>query len=129
MPVEAMHWTLGEHYAADELLALGDGRQFDRDLKRIFVSGEQALDHEGAASYLERHESELVVRIGYWAAVSPGAVRSLIRALRERASAMDLRTLEREATTLIELTAFGTAVLLHWRYARIADAHPPANQT
>src|SRR6059058_5340869 len=36
MPVEAMHWTVGEHYSADELLALDDGRQFDRDLTRIF---------------------------------------------------------------------------------------------
>jgi hypothetical protein len=37
MPVEAMHWTVGEHYSVDEMLALGDGRQFDRDLTRIFA--------------------------------------------------------------------------------------------
>ena len=80
-------------------------------------------------AYVERHESELVTRIGYWAGVSPGVVRSLLRALRERADAMTLQVAGREATTLIELTAFGTAVLLHWRYARIADAHPPAHVT
>jgi hypothetical protein len=129
MPVEAMHWTVGEHYSADDMLALGDGRQFDRDLTRIFARVHIAENGEHAASYLARHEPELVARIGYWAGVSPGAVRSLLRALRARATAMDLRVLEREATSLIELTSFGTAVLLHWRYARIADAHPPAHET
>ncbi len=129
VPVEAMHWTVGEHYAADEMLSLGDARQFDRDLRRIFVTAPESTDAEDAATYVERHESELVTRIGYWAGVSPGVVRSLLRALRERAAAMKLRVAGREAATLIELTAFGTAVLLHWRYARIADAHPPARLT
>ncbi|MDQ2666595.1 MAG: putative zinc-binding metallopeptidase [Gemmatimonadota bacterium] len=129
MPVDAMHWTVGEHYAADEMLSLGDARQFDRDLRRIFTTGSDASEAEDAATYVERHESELVTRIGYWAGVSPGVVRSLLRALRERAVAMKLRVAGREATTLIELTAFGTAVLLHWRHARIADAHPPAPLT
>ena len=124
-PVEAMHWTVAEHYAADELLSLDDARQFDRDLRRIFVPAHEASNGERAEAYLERHASELLTRIGYWAGVSPGVVRSLLRALRERAMAMNLRVSGREATTLIELTAFGTAVLLHWRYARIADAHPP----
>ncbi|CAN5920561.1 putative zinc-binding metallopeptidase [soil metagenome] len=131
MPVEAMHRTVGEHYSVDEMLALGDGRQFDRDLTRIFARAGRTDEgeSEGAAAYLERHESELVTRIAYWAGISPGVVRSLLRALRERATVMDLRLLEREATTLIELTAFGTAVLLHWRYARIADAHPLSHET
>jgi hypothetical protein len=42
----------------------------------------------------------------------------LIRALRERASQLDLRAGGLEAATLIELTAFGTAVMMHWRYTR-----------
>jgi Putative zinc-binding metallo-peptidase len=129
VPVEAMHWTVGEHYAADEMLSLGDARQFDRDLRHIFVTAPESTDAEDAATFVERHEPELVTRIGYWAGVSPGVVRSLLRALRERAAAMKLRVAGREAATLIELTAFGTAVLLHWRYARIAAAHPPARLT
>ena len=129
MPVDVMHWTVGEHYAADEMLSLGDGRQFDRDLVRIFSPTRPGSDGESSASYLDRHEPELMARIAYWAGVSPGVVRSLLRALRDRALAMDLQTVDREATMLIELTAFGTAVLLHWRYARIADAHPPALET
>ena len=128
MPVEAMHWTVGEHYAADDMLSVGDGRQFDRDLTRVFARMTDSAGGEDAGSYIERHESELVSRVGYWAGVSPGAVRSLLRALRERARAMELRMIEREATTLIELTALGTAVLLHWRYTRIADAHPPVHE-
>lgn len=124
VPVEAMHWTLAEHYADDEPLSLGDGRQFDGDLRRIFSCARDAPAGEQATSFLARHEGELVARAGYWAGVGPTAARGLMRALRERSSALELRVTGLDATTLIELTAFGTAVLLHWRYTRVADAPP-----
>ena len=47
------------------------------------------------------------------------AVRSLVRALAELASALRLHVAGLEATTLIELTAFGTAVAMHWRYQHV----------
>ena len=122
VPVEAMHWTVAEHYEDDEPLALGDGRQFDEDLRRIFARASVAPGGARASGFLATHEGELVARIAYWAGVGPAAVRSLIHALRERASALELRVAGLEATTLIELTAFGTAVLLHWRYTRAFDA-------
>lgn len=122
VPVEAMHWTIAEHYADHELLPLGDARQFDGDLRRIFAHSADAPAGEPASSYLARHEGELVARVAYWAGVGPSAARALLRALRERSSALELRVTGFEATTLIELTAFGTAVLLHWRYTRVADA-------
>lgn len=126
VPVEAMHWTVGEHYQDDEPIALGDGRQFDGDLRRIFAPMDDAPEGEHAELYLERHEGELVSRLSYWAGVTPAVVRALIRALGGRASALQLRVAGLEAATLIELTAFGTAVLLHWRYARVSEApsHP-----
>jgi hypothetical protein len=122
VPVEAMHWTVAEHYEGDEGLSLGDARQFDGDLRRVFARASDAPAGEPAGDYLARHEGELVARVAYWAGVGPAAVRSLIRALRQRASALELRVAGLDATTLIELTAFGTAVLLHWRYARALDA-------
>jgi hypothetical protein len=121
MPVEAMHWTVAEHYEGDEELSLGDARQFDGDLRRIFARASDAPAGESAFDYLVRHEGELVSRVAYWAGVGPAAVRSLIRALQRRASALELRVAGLDATTLIELTAFGTAVLLHWRYTRAVD--------
>ena len=122
MPVEAMDWTLAEHYEDDEPLALSDGRQFDGDLRRIFAMGDVAPAAARAAGFLAAHEHELIARVSYWAGVGPAAVRSLLASLRERASALDLRVAGLEATMLIELTAFGTAVLLHWRYTRTFDA-------
>jgi hypothetical protein len=116
VPVDAMHWTLAEHYANEEQLAVGDARQFDSDLRRVFARVAVAPGGESAAMYLARHEGELVSRIAYWASVSPTAVRSLLRPLQARADALGLRVAGLEASTLIELTAFGTAVLLHWRY-------------
>jgi hypothetical protein len=116
VPVEAMHWTLADHYAQEEQMAVGDARQFDGDLRRIFGTTKDAPQGQSASTYLARHEGELVARIGYWASVSPSTVRSLLTPLRVRADALELRVTGLEATTLIELTAFGTAVLLHWRY-------------
>jgi hypothetical protein len=122
VPVEAMHWTVGEHYAGDdEPLLLGDGRQFDGDLLRVFVRSPDAPMGEPAEHFLGQHEGELVTRIAYWTSEGAPIVRSLVGALRTRAAALDLRVAGLEAATLIELTAFGTAVMMHWRYARTFD--------
>ena len=129
VPVEAMHWTLAEHYADEESLVLGDARQFDGDLRRIFAGAADAPAGEPAASYLARHEGELVARVAYWAGVRPSSARSLMHALQARSSALELLVMGLDATTLIELTAFGTAVLLHWRYTRVADAPPHSPDT
>ena len=124
LPVESMHWTVAEHYEDDEELTVGDARQFDGDLRRVFGRVADAPAGESAHDFLARHEGELVARISYWSGVGPAAVRSLIRALGQRASALELRVAGLDAATLIELTAFGTAVLLHWRYTRVVDALP-----
>jgi hypothetical protein len=116
LPVRAMHWTLADHYAGGEDLPIGDARQFDGDLRRVFASTSDAPLGEPAARYLARNEGELVARISYWAGVAPAGIRSLLRALATRAAALELRVAGLEAATLIELTAFGTAVMMHWRY-------------
>ena len=119
LPVTSMHWTVEEHYADDaEPFPLEDARQFDGDLLRVFARPKDAPLGEPAADYLARHEGELVTRIAYWTGEGAGAVRSLVRALAARASALELRVSGLEAATLIELTAFGTAVMMHWRYTR-----------
>jgi len=116
LPVNAMTWTVADHYAEEPALPIGDARQFDGDLRRVFASTDDAPAGEPAARWLELHEGELVARISYWTGVAPSAVRSLLRALAGRAAALGLRTAGLEASTLIELTAFGTAVMMHWRY-------------
>ncbi|MFL5608989.1 MAG: putative zinc-binding metallopeptidase [Gemmatimonadaceae bacterium] len=116
LPVDEMHWTLADHYAEDEPLPISDARQFDSDLRRVFASAADAPGGELAANFLARHEGELVARIAYWSGVGPAAVRSLLRALTERAAALELHVVGLEAATLIELAAFGTAVVMHWRY-------------
>ena len=122
LPVDAMHWTLAEHYAGDESLPVDDARQFDADLRRVFAKRADAPAGEEASNFLRRHEGELVARISYWAGVGPMAVRSLVRALADRASALRLHVAGLEAATLIELTAFGTAVAMHWRYQHVRGA-------
>jgi hypothetical protein len=124
LPVAAMHWTVGEHYAGDERLPVGDARQFDADLRRVFASAADSPAGEDASSFLGRHEGELVARISYWAGVGPTVVRSLIRALADRAAVLRLRVAGLDAATLIELTAFGTTVAMHWRYQQVRPVAP-----
>ena len=128
LPVESMDWTLAEHYAEDERLPLGDARQFDGDLRRVFATSADSPAGEGASSFLIRHEGELVSRISHWAGVGPAAVRSLVRALADRAATLDLRVTGLEAATLIELTAFGTAVAMHWRYLHVPAHGAPVTR-
>ena len=123
LPVEEMHWTVADHYAGDEAIDVGDARQFDGDLRRIFALPSEAPAGEVAAAFLHRHEGELVARLSYWAGTGPAAVRSLLHALETRAGELQLRVSGFEAATIIELTAFGMAVLLHWRYARAIGTH------
>ena len=130
LPVSAMHWTVGEHYSHDDDgFSLGDGRQFDGDLRRVFARPSDAPQGEPAVRFLMAHEGELVTRIAYWTGEGPGAVRALIDALQDRAGRLDLRATGLEAATLIELTACGTAVMLHWRYTRVfRGTHDEANR-
>jgi hypothetical protein len=112
-----MNYTIADHYAEDAArLPIEDARQFDGDLRRIFLSNADAPAGEDAQWFIRRHHREVVARISYWTAESPSIVRSLIDHLAVRAGALGLHVGGLEAATLIELTAFGTAVVMHHRY-------------
>ena len=116
LPVEAMHWTIGEHYAEfEEPVPIGDPAQFDDELLDVFAARDDAPDGEPAAEFLRRHRREVVRRIAYWTGEQTTTVRGFIDHLVGRAEALGLRVSGLEASTLIELTAFGTAVIAHWR--------------
>ena len=114
LPVEAMHYTVAEHYReAEPHIEIGDERYFDGDLRTIFAGADA---DELAADFIRAHRTELVNRVAYWTGEPPGLVRTLVDFLAERAATLGLRVAGREASTLIELTAFGTAVVLNYRY-------------
>jgi hypothetical protein len=136
LPVETMHATLGEHYSGwHDLLPLGDPVHYDADLRNIFSpvgarggrgdssapSPAEERGPERAAAFLGRHRRELVRRIAYWTGETAHGVRQFIDLLRDRADALELVRAADEAETLIELTAFGTAVIMNHRYT---DARP-----
>jgi hypothetical protein len=118
LPVDAMHYTVEQHYRElEQRLPLDDETFFDGDLLTIFT-GEQTGDGEArsAARFLEEHRRELVARVGYWTGEGPGIVGAFIDLLARRARELGLYARMREASTLIELTAFGTAVMMNYRY-------------
>jgi hypothetical protein len=116
LPVEAMHWTIGEHYAdVEERVPIGDPAQFDDELLAVFAASEDAPAGESAAEFIRRHRFESVRRIAHWTGEQTATVRGFVDHLIARADALGLRVSGLEASTLIELTAFGTAVIAHWR--------------
>jgi hypothetical protein len=143
LPVEAMHYTVEEHYrTVDEELPIDDERHFDGDLRTIFQGraaspsrgsgasrqADEATDDAedaSAAQFLRDHRREIVRRVAYWTGESTVMVRRLIDLLTARAEALQLRVRDREASTLIELVAFGTAVMMNYRYTDTLDAGPP----
>lgn len=118
LPVEVMHATLGEHYADSEELPLGEPSHFDGDLRNIFpaAEGSAAMDAHSAAAFIRLHRRDLVHRIAYWTGETTYGVRQFVDHLLERADALELTHTGPAAQTLIELTAFSTAVIMNYSY-------------
>ena len=122
LPVNAMRYTVAEHYQGnEERIPIRDPRIFDGDLRTIFVAQESAPGAATAADFIARHRREIVTRISYWTGENSSMVRQFVDFLTERATALDLRLSGLEASTLIELTAFGTAVIMNYRYTNAID--------
>jgi len=132
LPVDAMHYTVEQHYRElEQQLPLDDETFFDGDLLTIFATDSEMGDGapRPAAVFLNEHRRELVARIGYWTGEGPGIVGAFLDLLERRAGELGLYARMREASTLIELTAFGTAVMMNYRYTdtlgRVADEESP----
>jgi len=57
--------------------------------------------------------------VSFWTSEQPSVVRSLLDALERRAASLQLRAGGLEAATLIELTAFATAVVMLYRQTHV----------
>jgi hypothetical protein len=123
LPVEHLHHTVAHHYAmAEPPFTLEDPAHFDGDLRNIFATREESPRGEAAADFLARHHREIVTRIAYWTGESAQSVRAFIDHLRTRADALQLAVRGLDASTLIELTAFGTAVMMNVRHLGTAES-------
>jgi hypothetical protein len=125
LPVESMQYTLAEHYRSlDEPLPLDDERHFDGDLRTLFGSADESPIGETAAEFIRRHRREIVSRIAYWTGESTITVRAFIDFLIQRSAALELRVRGLDASTLIEITAFGTAVMMNYRLTDALHGNP-----
>jgi hypothetical protein len=120
LPVEAMRYSLADHYReATDAVPIEDERQFDVDLRQIFVRPDDAPAGELAHAFLRRHYREVVSRIAFWTSEHPSVVRSLIDAITRRVERLGLRVGTLDASTLIELTSFATAVVMMHRHTQV----------
>jgi len=128
VPVESMNYTIAEHYGGEtESIPIGDARQFDTDLRRIFAARSHAPQGMPADHFIARHYREILVRLSYWTSERPTVVRSLLDHLITRSRALGLKVSGLDAATLIELTAFGTAVVMNYRHTQTLRATARAN--
>jgi hypothetical protein len=122
LPVEVMHYTVADHYReAATPVPITDERHFDGDLRTIFASADEAPEGEDAAAFIRGHRREIVSRIAYWTGEDASVVRTFVDLLADRARFLGLRVRGLVASTLIELTAFGTAVMMNHRYTDAMD--------
>ena len=122
LPVSAMRYTVAEHYEESApAVPLRDPRIFDGDLRTILASEADAPNAIPAAEFIARHRREIVTRIAYWTGENAIAVRQFVDFLAQRAAELGLRAGGLEASTLIEFTAFGTAVMMNYRYTNAMD--------
>ncbi|MBA3656269.1 MAG: putative zinc-binding metallopeptidase [Gemmatimonadaceae bacterium] len=122
LPVSAMRYSLAKHYSdSEEAIPIADGRVFDGDLRNIFATPKEAPEGTQAADFIRSHRREIVSRIAYWTGESASSVRQFADFLMARAALLELRMRGLEAATLIELTAFGTAVMMNYRYTNTVD--------
>ncbi len=126
LPVSAMTYTVADHYRdSARAVPLREPRIFDGDLKTIFAAATDAPEGVSAAEFIHRHRREIVTRISYWTGEEATGVRQFVDFLAERAAALRLRAGGLEASTLIELTAFGTAVMMNYRYTNAMGKSDP----
>ena len=122
LPVSAMSYTVEEHYRdSEDAIPIPDKRVFDGDLRNLFASSAESPNGQPAADFITSHRREMVTRISYWTGESSHVVRQFMDFLRERVEALGLRVRGLEASTLIELTAFGTAVIMNFRHTNVID--------
>ena len=125
LPVEAMDYTVADHYRdGEQALPVGDQGHFDGDLRTLFATPDESPSGEPAAGFLRRHRREIVRRIAYWTGEPTATVRAFVDLLALRANTLGLRVRGLEASTLIELTAFGTAVMMNYRYTDALETLP-----
>jgi hypothetical protein len=130
LPVAAMQYTLAEHYReSEESIPIRDERIFDGDLRTIFVNPEQAPGAAAAEEFISRHRREIVTRIAYWTGENAGVVRQFVDFLAKRVAHLGLKLGGLEAATLIELTAFGTAVMMNYRHTNAIDGTDSAGDS
>jgi hypothetical protein len=130
LPVAAMQYTVAEHYEEnEEKIPIRDPRIFDGDLRTIFVTVEHAPGAALAADFISHHEREIVTRIAYWTGENASVVKQFVDFLAKRASELGLRLGGLEAGTLIELTAFGTAVMMNYRHTNAIDGTESAGDS
>jgi hypothetical protein len=122
LPVSAMTYTVADHYKDSAgAVPLRDARIFDGDLRTIFTDDAAAPDAVSAAEFIARHRREIVTRIAYWTGENANAVRQFVDFLADRSGELRLKAGGLEAAILIELTAFGTAVIMNYRYTNAVD--------
>jgi hypothetical protein len=115
-PANRMKVTLGAFYRRRRAQHAREYPDFyDRDLRRLFSDAEPP-SREKASAFLRRRRRELVENISRWSREKKFAINWLLSDLVDRCNELDLRVVRPEADTVLEVTAYLTALVVNYRY-------------
>jgi hypothetical protein len=130
--VEEMHMTVEEFFRATEPQAGPVDVALENDLPDFFVrKGRRARGIRPAAEMIAAHRADLVNKIEYWTGVRRHVVRALVESIHDAAERLQLYVeTSREAATLVELTAYATALSMNFlaRGSFVPRTRPPGSR-
>jgi hypothetical protein len=115
--VDDLHVTVEEFYARNfEETRAAEAVAIDADLEQIFFrKGRRRAALIPAADVIEQHRLTLTNTLSHWTGVHRPIVRRLVQRMARRARELDLYgTTRAESDYLVQLTAFGTTLAMHY---------------
>lgn len=89
---------------------------FDRDLKRLFQPGDADRRLIKAQVFLLGHKRLIINQVSRWSGERKFAVYALLDKLLGRCQELDLRVCHDELTTMVEVVAYLTSIVSHYRF-------------
>jgi hypothetical protein len=111
--VEEMDMTVEEFFRAQEPAPEPVDVALEHDLPDFFARRRRGA--RPAAEFLREHRATLVNKIEYWTGVRRSVIRALVGKLEETAARLGLAVpAGEEATTLMEVTAYATTLVMNY---------------
>ncbi|MGE5851492.1 MAG: hypothetical protein ACM362_15295 [Candidatus Methylomirabilota bacterium] len=114
--VEEMHLTVEDYYRKTRPMEAPGDVGLESDLPDFFFrKGRRTRNIRPAWEMIRQHRTDLINKIEYWTGVRRSMVRALVESIEQAAERLSLYLdTKKEATTLVELTAYATTLTMNF---------------